>query len=154
MSIKVGTKAPDFTLPVNGGGEVTLSKLQGQNVILYFYPKDNTPGCTQEGCDFRDNFQNLNDKAVVLGISKDSVASHEKFAAAQGFPFKLASDADSNVCEQYGVWQQKSMMGKQYMGIVRTTFLIDKEGIVRYIWPEVKVNGHVDEVKRELEKLG
>ena len=151
MSIKVGSLAPDFTLPVNGGGEITLSDFIGKNVVLYFYPKDNTPGCTQEGCDFRDNFARISDKnTVIIGVSKDSIDKHNKFADAQKFQFKLASDANSDVCEKYGVWQEKSFLGKKYMGIVRSTFLIDPNGIIKREWRDLKVAGHVDEVLKEL----
>jgi peroxiredoxin Q/BCP len=147
MSLDIGDKAPDFTLPTDGGGKVTLSKLKGQKVILYFYPKDDTSGCTAEACGFRDVFPRFGKaEAVVIGISKDSVASHDKFKAKYELPFILASDKDGDVCERYGVWVQKSMYGRKYMGIERATFLIDEKGVIRNVWHKVKVPGHVDAV--------
>ena len=147
MSLKVGDVAPDFTLPTDGGGAVTLSKLRGRKVILYFYPKDDTSGCTKEACGFRDAEPDLSKlAAVVIGVSKDSVASHDKFKKKYDLPFILASDETSDVCERYGVWAEKSMYGRKYMGIERSTFLIDEKGVVRQIWSKVKIPGHVDEV--------
>jgi peroxiredoxin Q/BCP len=147
MSLDIGDKAPDFTLPTDGGGKVTLSKLKGRKVILYFYPKDDTSGCTAEACGFRDAFPRFGKlDGVVIGISKDSVASHDKFKAKYELPFMLASDKDGDVCERYGVWTQKSMYGRKYMGIERTTFLIDEKGVIREVWRKVKVTGHVDAV--------
>ena len=147
MSLKVGDVAPDFTLPTDGGGAVTLSKLRGRKVILYFYPKDDTSGCTKEACGFRDAEPDLSKlAAVVIGVSKDSVASHDKFKRKYSLPFILASDEKSNVCESYGVWAEKSMYGRKYMGIERTTFLIDEAGVIRAVWSKVKIPGHVDEV--------
>jgi len=148
MSVAIGSPAPDFTLPTDGGGSVTLSALKGKPVVLYFYPKDDTTGCTAEACGFRDqlpDFSGVN--ATIIGISKDSVKSHDKFKAKYSLPFTLASDAEpGQVCEAYGAWVEKSMYGRQYMGIERATFLIDKDGIVRQIWRKVKVAGHVDAV--------
>jgi thioredoxin-dependent peroxiredoxin len=147
MTIAPGTKAPDFTLPTDGGGKVTLSKLKGKKVVLYFYPKDDTSGCTAEACGFRDslpNFKKLD--AVVIGVSRDSVASHDKFKKKYDLPFILASDEDGKVCERYGVWVEKSMYGRKYMGIERATFLIDEKGMVREVWHKVKVPGHVEAV--------
>jgi thioredoxin-dependent peroxiredoxin len=144
MTLSIGDPAPDFTLPTDGGGTVTLSALRGQTVILYFYPKDDTPGCTKEACEFRDalpDFSGIN--ATVLGISRDSVKSHEKFRTKYELPFPLAADLDGEVCGRYGTWVEKSMYGKKYMGIDRATFLIDKEGILRGIWRKVSVTGHV-----------
>ena len=147
MSVDVGAKAPDFTLPTDGNGEVTLSKLAGQTVVLYFYPNDDTSGCTAEACGFRDAFPDYGKTgAVVIGISKDSVASHDKFKKKHDLPFILASDAQSDVCEKYGAWAEKSMYGRKYMGIDRSTFLIDRAGTVRGIWRKVRVPGHVAEV--------
>ena len=147
MSIEIGGKAPDFTLSTDGNGKVTLSKLRGQKVVLYFYPKDDTTGCTAEACGFRDSFPKFGKvEAAVIGISKDSVASHDKFKKKYELPFTLASDADGKVCEAYGVWVEKSMYGKKYMGIERATFLIDEKGAVRGVWHKVKVPGHVDAV--------
>ena len=126
---------------------ITLSKLRGQKVVLYFYPKDDTTGCTAEACGFRDSFPKFGKvEATVIGISKDSVASHDKFKKKYELPFILASDADGKVCEAYGVWVEKSMYGRKYMGIERATFLIDEKGVVRGIWHKVKVPGHVDAV--------
>ncbi|HYM03212.1 MAG TPA: thioredoxin-dependent thiol peroxidase [Stellaceae bacterium] len=147
MSIEIGDKAPDFTLATDGGGKITLSKLRGQNVVIYFYPKDDTSGCTAEACGFRDTFPKFGKVAAkVIGISKDSVASHDKFKKKYELPFTLASDEDGAVCERYGVWVQKSMYGRKYMGIERATFLVDDKGVVRGIWRKVKVPGHVDAV--------
>ena len=147
MSVELGAKAPDFTLPTDGNGEVTLSKLAGQKVVLYFYPKDDTSGCTAEACGFRDSFPDYGKTgAVIVGISKDSVASHDKFKKKHDLPFILASDAQSDVCEKYGAWVEKSMYGRKYMGIDRSTFLIDRSGMVRGVWRKVRVPGHVAEV--------
>ena len=147
MSIEIGDKAPDFALPTDGSGKVTLSKLRGQKVVLYFYPKDDTTGCTAEACGFRDSFPKFGKiEAAVIGISKDSVASHDKFKKKYELPFTLASDVDGNVLEAYGVWVEKSMYGRKYMGIERATFLVDEKGVVRGIWHKVKVPGHVDAV--------
>ncbi|WP_126975954.1 peroxiredoxin [Frigidibacter oleivorans] len=145
--IETGTPAPDFTLPRDGGGEVTLSALMPKKVVLYFYPKDDTPGCTTEALDFtrlRDDFDAAG--AVVVGISKDSVAAHDKFCAKHGLGVILASDEGSTVCETYGVWGEKSMYGKTFMGITRATVLIDGAGRVARVWPKVKVDGHATEV--------
>ena len=147
MSVDIGAKAPDFTLPTDGNGEVTLSRLAGQKVVLYFYPKDDTSGCTAEACGFRDALPDYGKTgAVVIGISKDSVASHDKFKKKHDLPFILASDAKSDVCEKYGAWVEKSMYGRKYMGIDRSTFLIDRSGTVRGVWRKVRVPGHVAEV--------
>ncbi|OKH86964.1 thioredoxin-dependent thiol peroxidase [Thalassospira sp. TSL5-1] len=154
MSIAVGDKAPDFNLPTDGGGHVKLSDLQGQPVVVYFYPKDMTPGCTTESCDFRDqhpNFAAVN--AKIIGISKDSAARHDKFKEKHDLNFTLASDEESDVCERYGVWKEKSMYGKKFMGIERTTVIVDAEGVIRHIWPKVKVKGHVDEVLAAVQAL-
>ncbi|MGE0254148.1 MAG: thioredoxin-dependent thiol peroxidase [Alphaproteobacteria bacterium] len=147
MSVEEGKKAPDFTLPTDGGGKVTLSKLRGKPVIVYFYPKDDTSGCTAEACGFRDSLPDFRKaKAEIIGISKDSVARHDKFKAKYDLPFTLASDEDGKVCEAYGTWIEKSMYGRKYMGIDRATFLIDADGKVRKAWRKVKVPGHVAEV--------
>lgn len=154
MSIAVGDKAPDFDLPTDGGGHVKLSDLRGKPVVIYFYPKDMTPGCTTESCDFRDqnpDFAALN--AKIIGISKDSAARHDKFKAKHDLNFTLASDEESDTCEKYGVWKEKSMYGKKYMGIERTTVLIDAEGVIRNIWEKVKVKGHVDAVLAAIKAL-
>ena len=147
MSVKPGDKAPDFSLPTDGNGKVSLSKLKGKKVILYFYPKDDTSGCTAEACGFRDSLPKFGKSdAVVIGISRDSDASHDKFKKKYDLPFILASDEDGKVCEAYGTWVEKSMYGRKYMGIERATFLIDPKGAIRNIWRKVKVPGHVDEV--------
>lgn len=147
MSIEIGDKAPDFTLPTDGNGKVTLSKLRGQKVVLYFYPKDDTSGCTAEACGFRDSFPKFGKvEAAVIGVSRDSVASHDKFKKKYELPFALAADEKGEVCERYGVWVEKSMYGRKYMGIERSTFLIDEKGVVRGVWRKVKVPGHVEAV--------
>ena len=153
-TLEIGAHAPDFTLPSDGGGSVSLAALRGKPVVLYFYPKDDTPGCTQQSCDFRDALPRFGDLgAKVIGISKDSVASHDKFKAKFALPFPLASDENGQTCEDYGVWGEKSMYGKTYMGIDRSTFLIDKDGIIRGIWRKVKVPGHVDQVAEAVKGL-
>jgi peroxiredoxin Q/BCP len=145
--IDTGDAAPDFTLPRDGGGEVTLSALRPKAVVLYFYPKDDTSGCTVEAKDFTAAAADFAAAgAVVVGISKDSVKSHDKFRDKHGLDLVLASDEASDVCERYGVWAEKSMYGKKYMGIERSTFLIDGTGKVARAWHKVKVPGHVDEV--------
>jgi thioredoxin-dependent peroxiredoxin len=147
MSIEIGDKAPDFTLPTDGGGKIVLSKLRGRKVVLYFYPKDDTSGCTAEACGFRDDFPKFGKlDAAVIGVSRDSVASHDKFKKKYELPFTLASDEKGEVCEHYGVWVEKSMYGRKYMGIERATFLIDEKGVVRGLWRKVKVPGHVEAV--------
>ncbi len=152
--IEVGAKAPEFTLPRDGGGEVSLESLQGQAVVLYFYPKDDTPGCTKEAIAFTehaDAFGAAN--AVVLGISKDTVAKHDKFRDKHGLKVALLSDENSDVCERYGVWKEKNMYGRKYMGIERTTVLIDASGAIARIWPKVKVAGHAEDVLEAVKAL-
>jgi peroxiredoxin Q/BCP len=154
MSVATGDKAPDFTMPTDGGGSVTLSKLKGRKVVLYFYPKDDTSGCTAEACGFRDSFPNFRKiDAAVIGISRDSVAAHDKFKKKYELPFTLAADTDGKVTERYGVWVEKSMYGRKYMGIERATFLIDEKGVVRKEWHKVKVPGHVEEVLAAVKAL-
>ena len=149
--LNVGDTAPDFTLPTDNDGKITLSDLRGKKTVLYFYPKDSTPGCTTESCDFRDAMADFNDLgAQIIGFSKCSVTKHNNFKAKQNLNFPLASDEHSDVCERYGTWKEKSMYGKKFMGIERTTFLIDENGVIEKIWPKVKVKGHVDEVKAAL----
>jgi peroxiredoxin Q/BCP len=141
-----GSKAPDFDLPTDTG-RVRLSDLKGTAVVLFFYPKDDTPGCTIESIGFsqaRADFEKAG--AVVLGVSKDTAAKHGKFRAKHGLTVELGSDADSDVIERYGAWQQKKLYGREYMGIDRSTFLIDGEGVIRRVWRHVKVPGHVEEV--------
>ncbi|MEI4470325.1 peroxiredoxin [Frigidibacter sp. MR17.24] len=145
--IETGTNAPDFTLPRDGGGAVTLSALAPKKVVLYFYPKDDTPGCTTEALDFTrlsDEFAAAG--ALVIGISKDSVAAHDKFCAKHSLSVILASDEAGSVCEDYGVWGEKKMYGKTFMGITRATVLVDGAGKVARVWPKVKVDGHATEV--------
>ncbi len=152
--LKIGNKAPSFTLPTDGDGKITLSDFKGEKVILYFYPKDDTSGCTAESCDFRDNLRKFKNLGVqIIGISKDSVASHDKFKAKYDLNFPLASDEDCKICDRYGVWKEKSMYGKKYMGIERSTFLIDEDGKIAQIWRKVKVTGHVDDVKEAAKGL-
>ena len=140
-------KAKNFSLPASNGNVVSLEDFKGKNVIVYFYPKDNTPGCTTEACSFRDSFEEFqSSETIILGISKDSIKKHNGFIEKHNLPFLLLSDEDGKVCEDYGVWQLKKMMGKEYMGIVRSTFLIDKDGNPVKEWKAVKVNGHIEEV--------
>ncbi|BBK41357.1 hypothetical protein STVA_13770 [Allostella vacuolata] len=154
MSVDIGKAAPAFTMPTDGGGKVSLAALKGKPVILYFYPKDDTSGCTKEACGFRDAMPDFSKvDATIIGVSKDSVASHDRFKAKYELPFILASDADTGVCEKYGVWVEKSMYGRKYMGIERTTFLIDGQGIVQARWNKVKVAGHVEEVLKAVQEL-
>ncbi|MEL7462670.1 MAG: thioredoxin-dependent thiol peroxidase [Pseudomonadota bacterium] len=151
---EVGSAAPDFTMPTNGGGSVSLAGLKGQKVVLYFYPKDDTPGCTTEAIDFTADIAAFKAAgATVIGVSKDSVAKHDKFAAKHDLGVILASDEETTVCEDYGVWVEKNMYGKKYMGIERATFLIDGEGVIREIWRKVKVKGHVAAVREAVEAL-
>lgn len=144
---KVGDKAPDFTLPTDGTGTITLSALRGRPVVLYFYPRDDTPGCTMEACGFNDNLPNFSGlSAEIIGISKDNESSHARFRDKYGLKFRLAADTETKVAKAYGVWIEKSLYGRKYMGMDRATYLIDKNGTVRGVWRSVKVPGHVDEV--------
>lgn len=145
--LDLGTTAPDFTLPRDGGSDVTLSDLKGQKVVLYFYPKDNTPGCTTEALDFtalKSEFEAAG--VAVFGISKDSVKKHDNFCAKHSLGIPLLSDENGTVCEDYGVWAEKNMYGKTFWGITRATYLLDEEGKVAQVWPKVKVAGHASEV--------
>jgi len=154
MSVTEGQIAPDFALPANDGSTVRLLDLRGKKVVLYFYPKDDTPGCTKEACAFRDNLGVLQSMGVVvLGVSPDSVASHQKFAQKYGLPFPLLADEGAQVATTYGVWKEKKQYGRTYMGIERTTFLIDENGIVQRVFPKVKVDGHVEEVIEAIRSL-
>jgi peroxiredoxin Q/BCP len=149
--LKVGDTAPDFELPAADGKKIRLSDFRGKKVVLYFYPKDDTPGCTKEACSFRDNLALLKRKGtVVLGVSPDSVQSHAKFARKYNLSFPLLSDSSKKVLQAYGVWKKKQMFGLKYMGVERTTFLIDEEGKIAHIFSQVRVDGHTQEV---LEKL-
>ena len=144
---KVGEKAPAFSLPAGDGKTVSLKDFKGKKMVLYFYPKDNTSGCTKEACSFRDNMGILKKKgAVVLGVSADSVDSHRKFAEKYDLSFPLLSDEKKEMIKSYGVWKEKSMYGKKYYGIERTTFVIDEKGTITHIFPKVKVEGHTEEV--------
>lgn len=154
MTLEVGDKAPSFNLPTDGGGNISLKDLKGETVILYFYPKDDTSGCTAEACAFRDALPDFSKaKAKVVGISKDPVKKHDKFKEKYELTFPLASDEDGAVCADYGTWVEKSMYGRKYMGIDRSTFLIDGKGVIRAIWRKVKVPGHVDEVLKAAQEL-
>jgi len=145
--LDVGDVAPDFTLPTDGGGEMTLSSMRGKKVVLYFYPKDDTSGCTKEACDFREKISEFtNAGAVVLGMSPDSVKKHDKFKAKYDLPFSLVADEEKTALEAFGVWVEKSMYGRKYMGVERSTFLIDADGSIQSVWRKVKVPGHVDAV--------
>ena len=153
--------APDFTLPAVGNddivknGQVNLADLKGRTVVLYFYPKDDTPGCTAEACSFRDANREMQKRGIiVLGVSADSIESHRKFADKYGLPYPLLADTDTAVSQLYGVWQEKNYAGKTYMGINRETFIIDKDGIVRKVWPKVKPAEHAQEVLETIESLG
>jgi len=152
--VSPGKKVPDFTLPATGEQEISLSGLRGRRVVLYFYPKDSTPGCTTEGQDFRDRINTFRRRnTTVLGISRDSLRSHENFKAKQQFPFELLSDADESVCRLFDVIREKNMYGRKVMGVERSTFLIDERGILRREWRKVTVAGHVDEVLEAIKSL-
>jgi peroxiredoxin Q/BCP len=143
--VEAGSPAPDFTLPSDDGGDVSLSGLRGRKVVLYFYPKDDTPGCTTQACDFRDSLPRFEGvDAVVLGVSADSVESHAKFRAKHHLNFPLLADVDHEVSEAYGVWKEKNLYGRKSMGIERSTFLIDEEGNVERVWRKVKAQGHTE----------
>jgi peroxiredoxin Q/BCP len=147
LTLQEGDPAPDFTAPTNGGGTVSLADFRGKHVVLYFYPKDDTPGCTKEACAFRDRIGALKRKgAVVLGVSVDSPKSHNKFVKKFKLPFTLVSDEDRKIVQAYGVWGEKSFMGRKYLGTHRVTFLIGPDGRIKRIWPKVKPDEHVEEV--------
>ena len=151
---EIGSKIDNFTRPATGGKDISLDDFKGKNVVLYFYPKDNTPGCTTEGGDFRDHikaFEKAN--TVILGVSRDSIRKHENFKAKQSFPFDLLSDEDESLCKQFDVIKLKKLYGKEYLGIDRSTFLIDKEGKLAREWRGVKVKGHVEEVLAAAQEL-
>ena len=150
----VGKSVPDLEVQTTGGKTLRLRDLQGKFAVLYFYPKDDTPGCTLEGQDFRDQHDQIKKlKAVVYGVSRDSLASHEKFKAKFKFPFELISDPDEKLCRLFDVIREKSLYGKKYMGVDRSTFIVDKDGVLRREFRGVKVKGHVDEVIEEIRKL-
>lgn len=151
MSLTIGDKAPDFTLYSDENILVSLKDLQGKRIIFYFYPKDDTPGCTKEACDFRDNISSFDKKnTIILGISKDSPRKHQRFKEKYHLPFTLLADENGDVCEAYGVLDKKSLFGKTFLGIQRSTFLIDEKGIIKAIWRKVKVNNHIQQVLDEL----
>ena len=153
--LKEGSKAPAFDVPSSAGKNITLEEFKGKkNVVLYFYPKDDTPGCTVEACGFRDRFREIEKQdAVILGVSPDGDKSHQKFISKFKLPFTLLSDEDKALCEAYGVWVKKSMYGKEYMGVARTTFIIDKDGKIAKIFEKVKTDIHNDEVLEGLKTL-
>lgn len=152
--INVQQAAPEFCLPNQDGVEVCLRDLKGRWTVLYFYPKDSTPGCTTEACDFSAALPEFDNRsATVIGVSPDSVASHEKFVAKQNLAVTLLSDTQKTVCEAYGVWQEKMMCGRKYMGVVRTTYLIAPDGTVAHRWDKVKVKGHAEAVAKKLQEL-
>ena len=145
--LEVGTKAPDFTLKNQEGQEVSLSQFAGKRVVLYFYPRDNTPGCTRQACGFAQNYEGFNQRdVVVIGVSKDSVASHLKFAQKYELPFVLLSDPDLEAIQAYGVWQEKKLYGKVSMGVVRTTYIIDPQGVIEKVMPKVKPDTNATEI--------
>ena len=150
--LKIGQKAPAFSLMNHAGKKMTLKDFAGKKLVIYFYPKDDTPGCTKESCDFRDHFARVGKTgAAVIGVSKDSVASHLKFKTKYSLPFDLLSDEEGKMCEAYGVWKEKSMYGRKYMGIERTTFIVDENGKISKIYPKGSVTGHGDEVMKDLQ---
>jgi thioredoxin-dependent peroxiredoxin len=154
MKVEIGKPAPKFEMPTDGGGKISLADLKGKRVVLYFYPKDDTPGCTTEACGFRDSLPDFKKvKATVIGVSRDSVAKHDKFKAKYELPFTLASDEDGKTSAAYDTWVEKSMYGRKYMGMERSTFLIDEKGIVRGMWRKIKIPGHVDEVLKAVKGL-
>jgi peroxiredoxin Q/BCP len=147
MTLTLGDKAPSFSAPADTGEVITLSSLKGKSFVLYFYPKDDTSGCTKEACGFTENIAAFNKLGVpVLGVSKDSLESHKKFKDKYGLKFPLLSDTDGKICEAYGTWIEKSMYGRKYMGIDRATFIINADGAIKSIWRKVKVPGHVEEI--------
>lgn len=154
MNLEIGTKAPNFESDTDSGGKLVLNELQGSWVILYFYPKDDTSGCTKEACSFNDNLDNLTKlNAIVVGVSPDSPSSHDKFKAKYNLNFKLVSDVDHKISESYNAWGEKSMYGRKYMGIIRSTFLIDPKGEIKHIFSKVNVNGHTEEIIKKLNSL-
>ncbi len=147
MTVNTGDRAPDFDLPTDGNGSLSMKDLKGRKVALYFYPKDDTSGCTREAEAFRDAKRKFDRaKTTIIGVSRDNVARHDKFKAKYSLPFALVSDAETALCKAYGVWVEKSMYGRKYMGIERATFLIDEKGVIREIWRKVKVAVHAEAV--------
>lgn len=154
MTLEVGDKVPDLKLPASGGKEINLKDYKGRNLVVYFYPKDNTPGCTQEGQDFRDLFKDFQKAgADIVGVSKDSLRSHENFISKFKFPFPLIADTEQELCDAFGVIVEKSMYGKKYIGIDRSTWVFDKKGVLKKVWRGVKVKGHAAEVLEAVQAL-
>lgn len=154
MSVSEGDKAPAFSMTTDGGGTISLKDLKGQTVVLYFYPKDSTPGCTKEACAFRDLMPDFSAiDAAIIGVSKDNVKRHDNFKAKFELPFPLGSDEDGAVCEAFGTWVLKKLYGREYMGIERATFLIDGKGVVRKVWRKVRVAGHAEDVLESAKAL-
>lgn len=154
MSIDVGSAVPDLNLPTDGGGSLSLAGLKGQKVVLYFYPKDDTSGCTAEACAFQEAMPDFSGSgAMIVGVSKDSPAKHDKFKAKYNLGFTLISDEEGKLCEAFGTWVEKSMYGRKYFGIERSTFLIDETGTVRQVWRKVKVTGHAKDVLKAIGSL-
>lgn len=154
MSLSIGSPAPDFSLPATGGQTLSLSGLKGKPFVLYFYPRADTPGCTQEACDFQTGLPDFSQLGVtIIGVSKDSMKALEKFAAKYTLTFPLASDPETTTIDRYGAWQEKSMYGKKYMGIERSTVLVDANGMIARHWPKVKIKGHAEEVLQEVKSL-
>jgi peroxiredoxin Q/BCP len=152
--VKTGKKVANFSLPATGNKELSLAHFKGKNLVIYFYPKDSTPGCTLEGQNFRDRYAEFKKAGTeILGVSRDSIKAHENFKAKQGFPFDLLSDADEKLCKQFDVIHEKNMYGRKVMGIVRSTFLIDGTGVLQREWRKVRVKGHVDEVLEAVNSL-
>ncbi|EKD72344.1 MAG: Redoxin [uncultured bacterium] len=150
MTLSIGDRAPEFTLLSDQNQSVTLKSLRGKKIILYFYPKDNTPGCTREACDFRDSFARFaSHDTIIIGISKDSPTKHQKFKEKYALPFTLLADETGATCQAYGVIDKKNLFGNTFLGIQRSTFLIDEQGIIRAIWRKVKVNGHIEQLLKE-----
>lgn len=150
----INKKVPAFNLPATGNKNIRLSDLKGKNIVLYFYPRDNTPGCTREGQDFRDNYRTFRARnTVILGVSRDKLKSHEKFKSGQNFPFDLIADEDETLCDIFDVVKMKNMYGKKVRGIERSTFLIDSKGILRKEWRKVKIDGHIDAVLEAIKSL-
>lgn len=154
MTVEEGKLAPDFTLQDQDGKDVTLSDYKGKNIVLYFYPRDMTPGCTTQACDFRDNLSSFSDEnTVILGVSPDPIEKHQQFIEKHDLPFTLLADVENEVSELYGVWKLKNMFGKEFYGVERSTFIIDEEGIVKKADRKVRVKGHVDETLKYIKEL-
>ncbi len=154
MALKVGDKAPDFTAEIEGGEKLSLSDYSGKWLVLYFYPKDNTPGCTKEACSFRDNMDEITKLgAEVIGVSPDSVKSHDKFREKLNLNFHLVADPDKEICNKYDVIKEKNMFGKKVKGVVRSTYIIDPDGVIQGVFPKVKVAGHTEKVTEKLKEL-